>query len=70
MCIDAHHLIVNLRVKVCKDGLKGIQKEAWHSVAENREIISKSLEIDLKDKQSKAYALKYFPWKLKMKCGF
>ncbi|CAC5412480.1 unnamed protein product [Mytilus coruscus] len=40
ICVDAHHLLVNLRVKVCKDGLRCIRKEAWHAVAQEREIIS------------------------------
>ncbi|CAC5400819.1 unnamed protein product [Mytilus coruscus] len=60
-CLDAHHLLVNLRVKVCKDGLQGIQKRAWHAVAEkNRDIISKSLVVDLIDKQNNAFALRTF----------
>lgn len=61
MCLDAHHLLVNLRVKVCKDGLKNINKKAWHDVADaDRNIISKSLVHDLIDKQSNAFAQKTF----------
>ncbi|CAC5373178.1 unnamed protein product [Mytilus coruscus] len=52
MCVDAHDLLVNLRVKVCKDGVKGIKKDAWHAVAQNRD--SKSLVVDLVDKQNNA----------------
>ncbi|CAG2252149.1 unnamed protein product [Mytilus edulis] len=73
MCVDAHHLLVNLRVKVCKDGLRMIKKDAWHAVAENRDIISKSLVIDLIDKQNNAYALKTFSIEVEtemMKLGY
>lgn len=60
-CVDSHHLLVNLRVKVCKDGVQGIDKKAWHSVAESdRNIISKSLVVDLIDKQNNAFALRTF----------
>jgi hypothetical protein len=33
--LDGHHLLVNLRTKICKDGVNGIRKEAWHSVADH-----------------------------------
>ena len=60
-CLDAHHLLVNLRVKVCKDGIGSLKKEAWHSVAEaDRDIISKSLVVDLIDKQNNAFAQRTF----------
>lgn len=68
MCVDAHHLLVNLRVKVCKDGLKGIRKEAWHNVAEqDRNIISKALVIDLIDKQNNGYAQRTFSKEVEQK---
>jgi hypothetical protein len=60
-CVDYHHLFVNLRVKVCKDGLQGIRKEAWHAVAElGDNVISKAIVIDLIDKQNNAYAKRVF----------
>lgn len=62
-CVDAHHLLllVNLRVKVCKDGLRGVRKNAWLDVAEHHsDIINKSLVEDLIDKQNNAYALRTF----------
>ncbi len=56
-CLDGHHLLVNLRAKVCKDGVQGVRKEAWHKVAEHDStIISKSLVEDLIDKQRNSYA--------------
>ena len=60
-CLDSHHLLVNLRVKVCKDGLQGIRKSAWLHVAESdNDIISKGIVFDLLDKQNNAYAKKTF----------
>ena len=60
-CVDAHHLLVNLRVKVCKDGLRGIRKKAWHDVAErDRNVISKALVFDLIDKQNNSFAQRTF----------
>ncbi|XP_076088264.1 uncharacterized protein LOC143058683 [Mytilus galloprovincialis] len=60
-CIDAHHLLVNLRSKVCKDGLQNIRKQAWVAVAnKNRDIISKSLVVDIIDKQNNAFAKRTF----------
>ena len=68
MCVDAHHLLVNLRVKVCKDGLTGIRKEAWHKVAEeDRNIISKALVVDLLDKQKSGYAQRTFSKEVELK---
>ena len=56
-CLDGEHLLVNARVKVCKDGMLGLQKEAWHQVAEvYPDVISKSLVVDLINKQSAANA--------------
>ena len=60
---DSHHLLVNLRVKVCKDGLPGfgISNEAWFFVAANYpHIISKCLVNHLIDKQSNAFAKRTF----------
>ena len=52
---------MNLRVKVCKDGLQGIRKKAWHEVADkNREVISKALVVDLVDKQNNGFAKRTF----------
>ena len=62
-CLDSHHLLVNLRSKVCKDGIHGfgIQKEAWHLVAEHYpDVISKSIVCDILDKQSNAFAQRTF----------
>lgn len=60
-CLDAHHLLVNLRCKVCKDGLVGIRKEAWHQVAEkNNAVISNAIVVDLVDKQNNAFAKRTF----------
>ncbi len=62
-CLDSHHLFVNCRVKVCKDGLPGfgISKKAWHKVSEiYPNVISKCLVVDLLDKQSNAYAQRTF----------
>ena len=60
-CLDSHHLLVNLRSKVCKDGLQCINKDAWHQVAEsNGDIISKALVVDLIDKQNNAFAQRTF----------
>ncbi|XP_062568363.1 uncharacterized protein LOC134230546, partial [Saccostrea cucullata] len=60
-CLDAHHLLVNLRCKVCKDGLLGVRKEAWHRVAENNNsIISNAIVVDLVDKQNNAFAKRTF----------
>lgn len=59
--IDSDHLLVNCRVKVCKDGLKGVPKTGWHKVAEmDPTIISKSLVEDLLDKQRNSYAQRTF----------
>ena len=64
-CLDGEHLLVNARVKVCKDGMLGLQKEAWHQVAEvYPDVISKSLVVDLVDKQSAANAKRTFPVKV------
>ena len=49
-CCDAHHLFVNCRVKVCKDGLPGfgISNDGWIKVAQlYPDTISKSLVLDL-----------------------
>ncbi|VDI84262.1 Hypothetical predicted protein [Mytilus galloprovincialis] len=60
-CIDAHHLLVNLRSNVCTDGLQNIRKQAWVAVAnKNRDIISKSLVIVIIDKQNNAFAKRTF----------
>ena len=62
-CLDAHHLFVNCRVKVCKDGLEGfgIMNDAWLSVAEKfPHVISKCLVQDLLDKQSNGFAQRTF----------
>ena len=60
-CLDGHHLFVNLRVRICKDGVQGVRKEAWHKVAEHdHDIISKSLVVDLIDKQRNSYARRTF----------
>ena len=62
-CLDSHHLFVNCRVKVCKDGLPGfgISKKAWHRVSEiYPHVISKCLVVDLLDKQSNSYAQRTF----------
>ena len=60
-CLDGHHLLCNLRSKVCKDGVHGIRKEAWHDVARHdSSIISQSLVIDLIDKQRNSYARRTF----------
>ena len=62
-CLDAHHLFVNCRVKVCKDGLEGfgIKNDAWLSVAEKfPHVISKCLVQDLLDKQNNAFAQRTF----------
>ena len=62
-CRDGHHLFVNARVKVCKDGLPGfgVNIEAWRFVAEHHpNILSKSLVIDLLDKQSNQFARRTF----------
>lgn len=60
-CVDYHHLLVNLRVKVCKDGVHGIRKDAWHAVAEkDSNIISRAIVCDLIDKQNNAFAKKTF----------
>lgn len=58
-CVDSHHLFVNLRTKVCRDGLSGfgISKEAWSSVAKfHGDILSPALVNDLIDKQSNGFA--------------
>ena len=56
-CIDGHHLFV----KICKDGVQGVKKDAWHQVAEHdSSIISKSLVVDLLDKQRNSYAKRTF----------
>ena len=53
--------MVNLRSKVCKDGLQNIRKQAWVAVAnKNRDIISKSLVVDIIDKQNNAFAKRTF----------
>ncbi|XP_071133796.1 uncharacterized protein [Mytilus edulis] len=60
-CLDAHHLLVNLRCKVCKDGVWGIRKDAWHAVADSdNNIISKGIVVDLLDKQNNAFAKRTF----------
>jgi hypothetical protein len=64
-CVDAHHLLVNLRSKVCKDGLENIKKSAWIAVADyDRDVISKSLVVDLIDKQNNAFAKRTFSAKV------
>ena len=53
---------------MCKDGVKGIRKEALHTVADkNRDVISKSLEVDLIDKQNNGFAKRTFSEVLKQK---
>ena len=62
-CLDSHHLLVNLRSKVCRDGLPGygISKDAWWKVSfKYNEVISRALVCDLIDKQSNSYARKTF----------
>lgn len=59
--IDGDHLLVNCRIKVCKDGFETVSKKGWHAVAElNPNIITKSLVEDLLDKQRNSYAQKTF----------
>jgi hypothetical protein len=61
-------------VKVGKDGVEDIQKGAWHAVAENvSSVTSKSLVVDLVDRQSNAFALRTFSEKVEhemRKLGF
>jgi hypothetical protein len=59
-CLDGDHLLVNLRSKVCKDGVHDICRDAWIEVAEKTNVISQSLVVDLIDKQNNAYAQKTF----------
>ena len=60
-CLDGEHLLANAHVKVCKDGMLGLKKEAWEAVAENdSNIISKCLVMDLIDKQSAQNAIRTF----------
>ena len=62
-CWDGHHLLVKCRVKVCKDGLPGfgVNRDAWVFVSEKApDVLSKSLVIDLLDKQSNAFARRTF----------
>ena len=50
--LDGDHLFVNSHVQVCKDGIDGISKLAWHKGANNdNKFISKSLVLYLVDKQ-------------------
>lgn len=59
--VDGDHLLVNCRVKICKDGIHNISKEGWHEVArQNPHIISPSLVEDLLDKQKNSFAQKTF----------
>ncbi|CAH1789092.1 unnamed protein product [Owenia fusiformis] len=56
-CLDGDHIFVNTRVKVCKDGLEGVSKAAWHAVSSARpDLLSKSLVEDLIDKQNNRFA--------------
>ncbi len=60
---DSHHLFVNCRSRVCSKGIPGfgIKKEAWHEVATKfPHIISKTIVVDLLDRQSNFYAQKTF----------
>ena len=63
-CWDGDHLLVNLRCRVCTEGLSGwnISKEAWHAVCElkNPNPISPALVKDLIDRQSNSNAQKTF----------
>lgn len=60
-CVDTHRLLVNLRCEVCKDGLVGIRKEAWHQAAEkNNAVISNAIVVDLVDKQYNSFAKRTF----------
>lgn len=59
MFVDADHLLVNLKLKFVKTVLK-VLKNDWHAVAQNRKIISRSLVVDLVDKQNNACGLKSF----------
>ena len=69
-CLDSHHLLVNCRAKVCKDGFPGygIKPEAWVKVAESdSSIISKALVVDLLDKQNNGFARRTFSEKVEEK---
>ena len=60
-CLDGEHLLVNARVKMCKDGMLGLSKQAWHDVSKHdSNIISPSLVVDLVDKQSAENAKRTF----------
>ena len=62
-CLDGDHLLVNLRVKVCRDGLPGygVSRNAWIRVAETHpDVLSPALAIDLIDRQNNAYARQTF----------
>ena len=60
-CVDPSHLLTNMRVKVTKDGITGVPREAFHRVCdENPEILNKALVRDLLDKQNVAFARRVF----------
>lgn len=60
-CLDAHHLLVNAKVKFCKDGVEGIKKDAWYQAADaDSPILNKAIVVDLIDEQTNAYAMKVF----------
>ena len=60
-CLDGHHLLTNLRIKVCKDGLTGygLSSKAWKSASESG-AISRAIVCDLIDKQNNGFARKTF----------
>ena len=60
-CLDREHLLVNARVKVCKDGMMGLNKQAWHDVAKHdSNIISPCVAINLIDRQCAENAKRTF----------
>ena len=62
MCkmLDGDHLLVNLRSKVCRDGLKGISTDAWVQVATQTGAIPRALVLDLIDRQNNGHAQRTF----------
>lgn len=71
--LDCHHLLVNARSYVCKNGISGlnVKKQAWVEVLEsdccNETGLNRAIVVDLIDRQSNAIAQIVFSSKVEEK---
>ena len=60
-CVDPSHLLTNMRVKVTRDGILGVDKNAFLRVADKYpDVLNRTLVTDFLDKQNVAFACRVF----------